>query len=36
MKESEGNLADELHSVERVKRISEVLCSRPMPVCEHQ
>ena len=34
--ESEGDLAEELHSAEWVKRISEVLCSRPVSVCEHR
>jgi hypothetical protein len=30
--ESEGNLAEELHSVERVKRMGGVLSSRPVSV----
>jgi hypothetical protein len=30
--QSEGELAEELHAVERVKRICEVQCSRPVSV----
>ena len=30
--QSEGELAEELHIVEQVKRICEVLCSRPVSV----
>jgi hypothetical protein len=32
MAESEGDLADELHSVEQVQQICAVLCSRPLSV----
>jgi hypothetical protein len=34
--QSEGKLAEELHTVERVKRICEVLCSRPVSVLYQQ